>query len=232
MARRWPILSQLLYIVEQISIREAPPMLQIPRMMHLDPKQHAPRVRLGLIAGGVANDFACRRWPVTSCFPVRVGKPRSRASWGSTKALGGGGRGAGESRLRDQGWLRREGLGRARRDWRLVLVGQTGAVDAADAAPGGRIKSFDQPVGDFGWELLPKDRAMTLRHLASMTSGYARPEKPGQAWAYNDYAIQLYQKTLFDKIFQGEPKVVFHDPNRFGPLGLEDGFGFASRIGG
>ena len=67
-------------------------------------------------------------------------------------------------------------------------------------------------MADFGWELVPKDRAMTLRHLASMTSGYARPEEPGKAWAYNDYAIQLYQKTLFDKIFQGKPEEVFHDP--------------------
>ncbi len=67
---------------------------------------------------------------------------------------------------------------------------------------------------------------MTLRHLASMTSGYARPEEPGHAWAYNDYAIQLYQKTLFDKIFQGPPETVFHDSNRFGALGLQDGFAF------
>jgi CubicO group peptidase (beta-lactamase class C family) len=90
----------------------------------------------------------------------------------------------------------------------------------------GKIKSFDQPLSDFGWELLPKDRTMTLRHLASMTSGYARPEEPGRAWAYNDYAIQLYQKTLFDKIFQGTPETVFHDPGRFGALQLQDGFSF------
>jgi CubicO group peptidase (beta-lactamase class C family) len=90
----------------------------------------------------------------------------------------------------------------------------------------GKVKSVDQPLLDFGWELLPKDRTMTLRHLASMTSGYARPEEPGKAWAYNDYAIQLYQKTLFDKIFQGEPGAVFHDPHRFGALDLQDGFKF------
>ncbi len=90
----------------------------------------------------------------------------------------------------------------------------------------GKVKSFDQPLTDFGWKLLPKDRTMTLRHLASMTSGYARPEAPGKAWAYNDYAIQLYQKTLFDKVFQGTPEVVFHDPKRFGALQLQDGFVF------
>jgi CubicO group peptidase (beta-lactamase class C family) len=90
----------------------------------------------------------------------------------------------------------------------------------------GKIKSFDQPIADFGWPLLPKDRGMTFRHLACMTSGYARPEEPGKAWAYNDYAIQLYQKTLFDKVFQGTPEIVFHDPHRFGGLQLQDGFTF------
>jgi CubicO group peptidase (beta-lactamase class C family) len=90
----------------------------------------------------------------------------------------------------------------------------------------GKIKSFDQPVADFGWKLLPKDRTMTLRQLASMTSGYARPEKPGKAWAYNDYGIQLYQKTLFDKVFQRAPEDVFHARQRFGALQLEDGFVF------
>ena len=76
----------------------------------------------------------------------------------------------------------------------------------------GKIQSVDQPIVDFGWDLLPKDRTMTFRHLGSMTSGYARPEEPGKAWAYNDYAIQLYQKTVFDKVFKGVPEEVFHDP--------------------
>lgn len=90
----------------------------------------------------------------------------------------------------------------------------------------GKIKSFDQPIADFGWELSPKDRSITFRQLASMTSGYARPEAPGTAWAYNDYAIMLYQKTLFDKVFQESPKLVFHAPRRFGAVGIQDGFDF------
>lgn len=93
----------------------------------------------------------------------------------------------------------------------------------------GKVKDFDQPVVDFGWPLDPKDRTMTLRHLASMTSGYARPERPGQAWAYNDYAIQLYQQTLFDKVFQAPPESVFHDSQRFGALQLQDGFSFRQK---
>jgi CubicO group peptidase (beta-lactamase class C family) len=93
----------------------------------------------------------------------------------------------------------------------------------------GRVKDFDQRLVDFGWPLVPKDRTMTLRHLASMTSGYARPEEPGKAWAYNDYAIQLYQQTLFDKVFQAPPETVFHDGQRFGALQLQDQFSFRQK---
>lgn len=90
----------------------------------------------------------------------------------------------------------------------------------------GKIRGVDQPVREFGWELSPKDREMTLRHLTNMTSGYARPECPGEAWAYNDFAIQLYQKTLFDRIFRDDPAKVAADPSRFGAIGLEDGLEF------
>jgi CubicO group peptidase (beta-lactamase class C family) len=90
----------------------------------------------------------------------------------------------------------------------------------------GKVKSADTPIIEFGWELQPKDRAITFRHLASMTSGYARPEPPGAAWAYNDFAIQLYQKTLFDRVFKEDPNTAANAPHRLGGLGLEDGLSF------
>ncbi len=91
----------------------------------------------------------------------------------------------------------------------------------------GKVKSVDQPIRDFGWELSPKDREMTFRHLASMTSGYARPERPGEAWSYNDFAIQLYQKTLFDRVFlRLTRREVANHESRLGALGLEDGLSF------
>ena len=90
----------------------------------------------------------------------------------------------------------------------------------------GRVKSVDQPLVDFGWELSSKDRTMTFRHLGSMSSGYARPEPPGAAWAYNDFAIQLYQKTLFDRVFPGDAKENVEHPTRFGVLKFEDGLKF------
>jgi len=89
-----------------------------------------------------------------------------------------------------------------------------------------KLKSVDVPVASLGWDLEPKDRAITFRHLACMTSGYARPEPAGAAWAYNDFAIQLYQKTLFDKVYRDDPRAVAMDSRRLGALGLEDGLEF------
>lgn len=91
----------------------------------------------------------------------------------------------------------------------------------------GLVKSVDQRVADFGWHFKEKDRTMTFRHLGGMISGYARPEPPGAAWAYNDYAIMLYQMTLFDKVYKGDPKVICEDSRRLGALQLEDGLQFS-----
>lgn len=90
----------------------------------------------------------------------------------------------------------------------------------------GLVDSVDQPIAEFGWELRPKDRAITFRCLGAMSSGYMRPEAPGEAWAYNDYAIQIYQQTLFDKIFKDEPRAAAEHPDRLGALGFEDGLRF------
>ena len=90
----------------------------------------------------------------------------------------------------------------------------------------GKVDSVDTCLADFGWDLRPKDRTMTFRHLGAMMSGYARPEAPGEAWAYNDYGIQLYQKTLFDRVFGQDPAEAAHAADRFGALGLQDGLRF------
>ncbi|MBI2433591.1 MAG: DUF5060 domain-containing protein, partial [Candidatus Hydrogenedentes bacterium] len=90
----------------------------------------------------------------------------------------------------------------------------------------GLVKNVDQPIAEFGWELKEKDKGITFRQLGAMMSGYARPEPAGAAWAYNDFAIQLYQKTLFDRVFKGDPKAEAEAPRRFGALGFEDGLYF------
>jgi CubicO group peptidase (beta-lactamase class C family) len=93
----------------------------------------------------------------------------------------------------------------------------------------GLVPDMDSPVSLYGWDLSVKDRGITFRHLTTMSSGYARPEGPGEAWAYNDFAIQLYQQTLFDRVFKDDPVAVLEHPDRLGALGLQDGFVFRTR---
>lgn len=82
-----------------------------------------------------------------------------------------------------------------------------------------RISGVNAKIRKYGWPLLPKDRRMTFAHLANMISGYARPEKPGKAWAYNDYAIQLYQRSLFEHVFKQPATEAFLE--RLGALQFE-----------
>jgi hypothetical protein len=102
----------------------------------------------------------------------------------------------------------------------------------------GLIASPDVLILDFGWPLIPKDQTMTFRHLANMVSGYSLPEAPGESWAYNDYAIQLYSKTLYEKLYgisaSSVSAVTAHVTNssRLGPLQFQDGSLFVSKKGG
>ncbi|MHC4517820.1 MAG: serine hydrolase domain-containing protein, partial [Planctomycetota bacterium] len=93
----------------------------------------------------------------------------------------------------------------------------------------GKLDSVHAPIKRFGWNLRGEDEAMTFHHLANMVSGYARPEGPGAAWAYNDYAINLYRLTLFNRLFQESPAAVANAPQRLGPLQFEDGLSFSRK---
>lgn len=93
----------------------------------------------------------------------------------------------------------------------------------------GKVPSVKAKVKSYGWDLRAKDESMTFHHLANMISGYARPEAPGAAWAYNDYAINLYRLTLFDKVFRQDPAQVVNAPERLGALQFEDGLSFNDR---
>lgn len=65
-----------------------------------------------------------------------------------------------------------------------------------------------------------KDRAITLHQLANMTSGYSRGENSGAAWAYNDYAIQLYGYAMYHGVYDDAPSNVF--PVQLAFLQFED----------
>ena len=96
----------------------------------------------------------------------------------------------------------------------------------------GKLASVNASVAASGYPLNQKDQSMTFSHLAHMTSGYARKEAPGSAWAYNDFAIQLYAEALFDKVFkEGSPDKAATAAARLGALGFEDGGIFGSRGG-
>ena len=100
----------------------------------------------------------------------------------------------------------------------------------------GKLPSVDALINPYvekalGKSLNAKDQTMTFRHLADMVSGYGRMEAPGKAWAYNDWAINLYLKTLFDGVFEEKPDSAAKRASRLGALHIEDGTFFGSRKG-
>jgi len=84
----------------------------------------------------------------------------------------------------------------------------------------GKVSGVDEPIARWGWGLRPEDRSMTFRHLANMISGYACAEGPGEAWAYNDFAIRLYALTLERVFGRSLNEAARH---YFAPLQLQDG---------
>lgn len=92
----------------------------------------------------------------------------------------------------------------------------------------GRLAGSGVEIADLGWPLRGHDRGITFFHLANMISGYARAEAPGQAWAYNDFAINVYGRSL-EGVFGADLDSVFQ--TRFAPLGFQDLPALSSRGG-
>jgi hypothetical protein len=93
-----------------------------------------------------------------------------------------------------------------------------------------RTSGVNARIYQYGWPMTVPDRSMTWHHLANMVSGYALPENPGARWGYNDYAISLYCKTLFPKVFKQTMAAVV--ASRLAPLQFQDGAVIGSGRGG
>lgn len=93
----------------------------------------------------------------------------------------------------------------------------------------GRISSVDEPLARVDSRLATlnngKDAAITWRHLANQISGYGLSERPGDAYAYNDYAITLYFDTLMEKVFRTNATEVLRT-RLAEPLQFEDRYTF------
>ena len=88
------------------------------------------------------------------------------------------------------------------------------------ALTSGHVQSVTQPLSTLGFGLRGKDVNMTWRDVANMISGYTRAEAPGDAWAYNDFGIELYKEAL--KAAYGHlPMQTIFDA-AFAPLQFED----------
>ncbi|MDD3108487.1 MAG: hypothetical protein PHV49_04660 [Alistipes sp.] len=91
----------------------------------------------------------------------------------------------------------------------------------------GLAQSPDDRLIDHGVPLRGKDTTITFRALGAMTSGYALCEPSGVAYAYNDYAIQLYQIALFDYLFRDNAMTVTQ--NQFAHLQFQDPYHYSAR---
>ena len=85
----------------------------------------------------------------------------------------------------------------------------------------GKIESLDEKavrweprLAKINRQLGYKDREITWRHFANQTSCYQLVDKPGTAYAYNDWQMALFWDTLFLKVYgatyENVDKKVFH----------------------
>ena len=93
----------------------------------------------------------------------------------------------------------------------------------------GKVKGVDAKLADFEPRLRAlnrgKDATITWRHLASQTSGYGLAEAPGEAYAYNDFALALYYDTLTRRVYKQDGTRVLKE--QLGDvLGFQDRYTF------
>ena len=116
--------------------------------------------------------------------------------------------------------------------FKAVELGKLPGVDAKAVTYEPRLARINAGLGH-------KDREITFRHFANQVSCYGLAEKPGEAYAYNDWQMALFWDVLFLKVYGSTYATV--DKEVFGrlltgPLGCEDrptmlAFGAKNRAG-
>jgi CubicO group peptidase (beta-lactamase class C family) len=103
----------------------------------------------------------------------------------------------------------------------LLLALETGKIPSLDE----KVVKHQPALAKLNKALGHKDRLITWRHLANQTSCYGLREKPGVAFAYNDWQMALFWDMLFLKVYRAtyqnvDEKVV--RPLLADPIGCED----------
>ena len=86
------------------------------------------------------------------------------------------------------------------------------------------VRDADDRLVDYGVPLQGKDTTITFRSLGAMTSGYTLKEAAGEAYAYNDYGIQLYEYALSEYVFRQSAEEATAE--QFRPMQFEDEWGY------
>jgi CubicO group peptidase (beta-lactamase class C family) len=91
----------------------------------------------------------------------------------------------------------------------------------------GLIDSIDEPLIQYEPRLknIHGGERITWRHLANQTSGYGLAEAPGEAYAYNDYAVALYYDLLMGHVYKQDADEVLRT-RLAEPLGFQDDYTF------
>ncbi len=97
------------------------------------------------------------------------------------------------------------------------------------AVQDGSLTSVDEPLAKVEPRLRDlnngKDARITWRHLASQTSGYGLKDAPGDAYAYNDFALALYYDSLMNQVYRQDGTEVLRQ--QLGDvLGFQDRYTF------
>jgi CubicO group peptidase (beta-lactamase class C family) len=109
------------------------------------------------------------------------------------------------------------------------------SYDLGFAVEEGLLNGVHDLVARWGLPLRKEHCSMTFFHLACMLSEYALPHESGSHFAYNDYAVRLYNETLYKRVlgvdYDDVGEMTDHFEAILGVLGCEDGDLFAEARG-